>query len=186
MASTQGVRKERERVEAEKRAKFLAEQEELAFEERMKDQKREEGKKKREAQEKANLAARTRDNLRCPIAVIMGHVDTGKTKLLDKIRKTNVQAGEAGGITQQIGATYFEQKTLLAQTAKLNETEKFDITVPGMLVIDTPGHGKSNEIYFSIKWYYPGFCTDSIPLGLCPSNLLRIFCQLKVQRIFVV
>jgi translation initiation factor 5B len=106
----------------------------------LKAQKREEGRKKREEEEKANLAARTADDLRCPITVIMGHVDTGKTKLLDKIRKTNVQEGEAGGITQQIGATFFEKKTLQIQTERLNATEKFDIKIPGMLVIDTPGH----------------------------------------------
>jgi translation initiation factor 5B len=135
-------RLEREKQEAEKRALMEAEQEEMRKQEQIKAQKREEGKKKRLEEEKANLAARTRDNLRCPVAVIMGHVDTGKTKLLDKIRKTNVQGGEAGGITQQIGATYFEQNTLIHQTTKLRETEKFDITIPGMLVIDTPGHGK--------------------------------------------
>eukprot|EP00571_Detonula_confervacea_P010940 CAMPEP_0172303884 /NCGR_PEP_ID=MMETSP1058-20130122/5396_1 /TAXON_ID=83371 /ORGANISM="Detonula confervacea, Strain CCMP 353" /LENGTH=989 /DNA_ID=CAMNT_0013014921 /DNA_START=56 /DNA_END=3025 /DNA_ORIENTATION=+ len=133
-------RAERDRIQALKDAEMQEQEEEMARQEMMVVQKREEGKKRRLEQEKANLAARTRDDLRCPIVVIMGHVDTGKTKLLDKIRKTNVQEGEAGGITQQIGATYFEKKTLLAQTAKLNETEKFDLNLPGMLVIDTPGH----------------------------------------------
>ena len=134
-------RAEREKAEAQKRAELMAQQEELNRQEALVAQKREEGKKKRIEQEKANLAARSRDDLRCPIVVIMGHVDTGKTKLLDKIRKTNVQEGEAGGITQQIGATYFEKKTLETQTAKIKATEEdFSITLPGMLIIDTPGH----------------------------------------------
>jgi translation initiation factor 5B len=133
-------RAERERVQAIALAEMRAQEEEMQRREMLLAQKREEGKRRRLAQEEANLAARTRDDLRCPVVVIMGHVDTGKTKLLDKIRKTNVQEGEAGGITQQIGATYFEKKTLLAQTARLNETEKFELTLPGMLVIDTPGH----------------------------------------------
>lgn len=133
-------RAERERQQAIKLAELKSQEEEENRQKMLLAQKREEGKKRRLEQEKANLAARTRDDLRCPIVVIMGHVDTGKTKLLDKIRKTNVQEGEAGGITQQIGATYFEKSTLLTQTARLNETEKFDLTLPGMLVIDTPGH----------------------------------------------
>ena len=71
-------RVERERIEAEKRSKLLAEQEEESRQAALIAVKREEGKRKRLEQERLNLEARTADDLRCPIVVIMGHVDTGK------------------------------------------------------------------------------------------------------------
>lgn len=107
---------------------------------------KDEAAKRKEAQLKRLEEARKRRDkakqkkLRCPIICVMGHVDTGKTLILDKLRRTNVQAGEAGGITQQIGATWFPEANLIEFLKRMNGREKIDLELPGFLVIDTPGH----------------------------------------------
>jgi translation initiation factor 5B len=79
-------------------------------------------------------------SIRQPIVCMLGHVDTGKTSLLDMIRGSAVQMREAGGLTQQIGASYFPLKTLVAITQRLLKNFSSTIKIPGLLVIDTPGH----------------------------------------------
>lgn len=79
-----------------------------------------------------------KERIRAPIAVIMGHVDSGKTSLLDKVRKTAVQAREAGGITQHIGASLFPKETIIDIASAIGK--KIDLKTPGILIIDTPGH----------------------------------------------
>nr|WP_319377220.1 translation initiation factor IF-2 [uncultured Methanoregula sp.] len=75
--------------------------------------------------------------IRTPIVCVMGHVDHGKTSLLDRIRGSSVVSSEVGAITQHIGATIVPIDAIRTMSGTVG---KSSINIPGLLFIDTPGH----------------------------------------------
>ena len=79
------------------------------------------------------------NQIRQPIVTVCGHVDHGKTSLLDRFRGSSIQSGEAGGITQKISFTKYPLEKL-KDSCPLLEQNKIKLEIPGFLFIDTPGH----------------------------------------------
>ena len=78
--------------------------------------------------------------IRQPIICVMGHVDHGKTTLLDRIRNSAIAAKEVGGITQHIGASEVPIEVISEICGPLLKSGGMKMMIPGLLFIDTPGH----------------------------------------------
>jgi translation initiation factor 5B len=147
------------------------------------------------------LALRDLNDLRSPVICVLGHVDTGKTKMLDRvglvwwcahrrltqIRRTHVQDGEAGGITQQIGATEVPASAIIAQTTHVKHFKASTMHLPGFLVIDTPGH----ESFRNLRSRGSNLCDVAILIvdimhGLEPQTIESIEMLKQRQCPFVV
>jgi translation initiation factor 5B len=92
------------------------------------------------AEEKKDLVQQGYNMIRKPIITVLGHVDSGKTSFLDGIRGTKIVSQEAGAITQHIGATEVPIEVIHEMAGELTKKYGFELKIPGLLFIDTPGH----------------------------------------------
>ena len=83
---------------------------------------------------------------RQPIITIMGHIDSGKTTFLDKVKGSAIVSKEAGKITQHIGATEITIDIITKFCGHLAKKFNFEINIPGLLFIDTPGHNAFDNL----------------------------------------
>ncbi|MFT4313327.1 MAG: translation initiation factor IF-2 [Candidatus Woesearchaeota archaeon] len=84
--------------------------------------------------------------IRSPICAVVGHVDHGKSSILDYIRNTNIVASEAGSITQAIGASIIPIEMITQKCEHLVKSMNMNFTIPGLLFIDTPGHAAFSSL----------------------------------------
>ena len=80
------------------------------------------------------------ENLKSPVVSFMGHVDAGKTSLMDIIRGTKIQEEEAGGITQSIGSSFVPIEHIRKVTSNIKGKFSVEHNIPGILIVDTPVH----------------------------------------------
>src|SRR3989338_3829425 len=78
--------------------------------------------------------------IRQPVIVLVGHVDHGKSSILERIKGISILPKEAGKITQTIKAYTVSLDDIKEITGNLMESLKIKITIPGILLIDSPGH----------------------------------------------
>jgi len=125
--------------------------------------------------------------LRQPIVCILGHVDHGKTTLLDRIRKTSVASKEPGLITQHVGCTSVPKDVIEEISGDLMKKMNIKLEIPGLLFLDTPGH----EAFTTLR-ERGGKCADLAVLvidvneGMKPQTVESLEFLKKFRTPFVV